>query len=89
MIPFQALIAAEHLADLQREAAAARLANQAPPAASQSFDGDPWSSRVDVRRAHARAAVQLSLAADGAARRLDPCLDEALRPRRAPGVAGR
>ncbi len=89
MSPFQALLAAEHLADLQREAAAARLADEARRSASDSFGGGSGMARLDVRRGLARAAFRLSLAADDAARRLDPCLDEAFRPRRAPGVAGR
>ncbi len=91
MIPFQALIAAEHLADLQREAAAVRLANDARRSARDSVDATPRSSRVDVRHALARVAVRLSLAADGAARRLDPPAEpsEAFRTRRAPGVAAR
>ncbi|HJW22765.1 MAG TPA: hypothetical protein VJ506_10080 [Candidatus Limnocylindrales bacterium] len=82
MIPIQAYLVASHLDDLRREAAAARLARLAREAAfagGDSFGGSRRPRRPDVRRTLARAAVQLSRLADGAAHRLDPCLEEAFR----------
>jgi hypothetical protein len=91
MIPIQAYLVTTHLDDLRREAAASRLARQAAFAEGDTFGGGSTRPprRPDVRRTLARAAVRLSLLADGAARRLDPCLDEAFGSRRAAGVAGR
>lgn len=91
MMPIQALLVAEHLADLRREALATRLARQAAFAEGDLFGGGPAKPprRPDVRRVLARAAVRLGDLADDAARRLDPCLDEAFAPRRASGAASR
>jgi hypothetical protein len=91
MMPIQAYLVATHLDDLRREAAAARLARQVALGADDTFGGDSPrpSEGSDVRRTLARAAVRLSLLADDAARRLDPRLDEAFRPRRATEATGR
>ena len=91
MLPIQALLAAEHLADLRREAAAARLARQAAFAEGDLFGGPAAQPprQPDIRRILARAAVRLGDLADDAARRLDPCLDEAFHPRRTSRAPGR
>lgn len=97
MMPIQAYLVATHLDDLRREAAADRLARDVARGEADAF-GDGSSRpprRPDVRRALARAAVQLSLAADGVARRLDPCIEDAIgaarrgQPGRATASAGR
>ncbi len=79
MMPIQAYLVASHLDDLRREAAATRLAREVALGEAGAFgDGSNRPPRrPDVRRALARVAIQLSLAADRAARRLDPCLHEA------------
>jgi len=97
MFPFQAYLVATHLDDLQREAAAARRARQAAFDPDDTLGDDnaaggrsPGSGRrTDLRRALARTAARLSVLADGAARRLDPGLDEAFGGHRANRVAGR
>ncbi|HET9680559.1 MAG TPA: hypothetical protein VFP19_00865 [Candidatus Limnocylindrales bacterium] len=89
MIPIQAYLVTAHLDDLRREAAAARRAREVALAGGDTFGGASRPPRrPDVRRGLALAAVRLSVLADGAARRLDPCL-EAFNDRRAAGVAGR
>ena len=90
MIPIQAYLVASHLDDLRREADAtrlARLAREAALAGGDTFGGSRPPRRPDVRRTLARAAVQLSRLADGAAHRLDPCLDEAFGVRRDAGAS--
>jgi len=77
MIPIQAYLAAEHLADLQREATEARRARSTAFSEGDSF-GDPMNPRhrlPDVRHLLALAALRVSDLADGTARRLDPCLE--------------
>lgn len=84
MMPFQALLAAEHIAEMQREAAAARRAREA------FASDDPRPPRgTDSRRALARAAVRLSQIAGNAAQRLDPAIEDSLGARRTAGAAGR
>ncbi len=91
MMPIQAYLITTHLEDLRREAAADRLAREFARGEDGPFGGGPIRPprRPDVRRALARAAIQLSHAADGAARRLDPCLEEAFGRRPATGLTGR
>jgi aspartate/methionine/tyrosine aminotransferase len=78
MIPFQALVAFEHLAELQREAAERRRAREVDFAGGEPNHPGP----SEVRRALARLAVGLSHAAAETARRLDPAFDEAAGSRR-------
>lgn len=91
MMPIQAYLVATHLEDLRREATAARLARQASVAGGDTFGDDvpPPRRRPDVRRSLALVAVRLSVLADGAARRLDPCLEEAFGTRSASGLSRR
>jgi hypothetical protein len=90
MFPIQAYLVTAHLDDLRREAAASRLARQAALAEGDTFGGGSMGPRrPDLRRALARAAIRLSVLADGAARRLDPCLEDAFGIRRATSAAGR
>jgi hypothetical protein len=93
MYPIQAYLITAHLDDLRREAAAARLAREVALAGADSFGGGSIRPprRPDLRRTLARAAVRLSLVADGAARRLDPGAEprEAFGVHQASGVAGR
>ena len=91
MMPIQAYLVATHLDDLRREAAADRLAREVARGDDGPFAGRSVRPprRPDVRRALARAAVRLSLAAAGAPRRLDPCHDEASGSRPATGLSGR
>jgi len=82
MIVIQAYLVAQHQADLAREAARNRLAREVALAESGRFGdhnpGGPGTPRLDPRRALARAAISLSRAAAGTARRLDPALDASL-----------
>jgi hypothetical protein len=77
MMPIQAYLISAHLDDLRREAAAARRAREAAEEANDTLGGGSMQPpRVpDVRRSLARAALRLSVLSDGAARRLDPCLE--------------
>jgi hypothetical protein len=90
MFPIQAYLAASHIDDLRREAAAARLAREVALGQGDTFGGSSRPPlRPDVRRVLALAAARLSLLADGAARRLDPCLEEGFGLRHTAGVTGR
>jgi len=85
MHPFQALLAAEHLDQLRRDAARDRLAREA--ASATDDPGRP--SGFGLRRAFARLAFRLSRTAAGTATRLDPAIDDCFAGRRAVGAAGR
>jgi hypothetical protein len=82
MQPFQAMLAADHLAELRREAAARRLAREA------DLDNPDRGSGSDPRRRLAQIAIRLSRAAAAAAERLDPALDQPLAGRRASRAPG-
>jgi hypothetical protein len=88
MMPLQTLLVAYHLADLRAEAALDRRAREME-LVNMARSGEPARRRLDVRRVLARGAVVLSGLADGAAHRLDPCLDHALGAHPAAGAASR
>jgi hypothetical protein len=66
MNPFTAIVATQHLADLQREADRARLANEVKRAGNEPTDRGGWS------RVAARSARRLSTALASLAARIDP-----------------
>jgi hypothetical protein len=66
MVPYTAILATQHLLDLQREAEAARLANQAKRSGAEPTDRGGWS-RLAARSARGLSAILASLAA-----RIDP-----------------
>jgi hypothetical protein len=67
MNPYTALIAAQHLADLQREADRSRLANVA-----RRGSANPPSDVSGLNRLAARSARSLSVALASLATRIDP-----------------
>jgi hypothetical protein len=91
MHSIQAALAAYHLADLQREAAADRLAKTAAQrdvhATPNSRSSRTIVGRFDPRRSLARAAASVSGAAADVAHRLDPAVarDRLGRQTRVPG----
>lgn len=70
MLPIRAFLAYEHIEQLRRDAAEARLATTARPHRPET--------PARVRPALARIIGRMAVVADVAAHRLDPCLDEPL-----------
>jgi len=66
MVPYTAILATQHLLDLQREADSARLANAAKRAGAEPTDRGGWS-RLAARSVRGLSAALASLAA-----RIDP-----------------
>jgi hypothetical protein len=89
MYPIQAAIAAQHLADLQREAQRNHLAKEARRAriAEASFGHQPPTGGAEPRRSLARLVAGVSRRAADTARWLDPSV-EVGRARRASQLPG-
>lgn len=75
MQPLTALIATQHIYDLQREADLERLARLAQAGRAGSNRGGP-NDRGALSRLAGRSARALSVAFDGVASRIDPVEDD-------------